>query len=78
VGVSAHKESELVAALSGMAGGPVPDAMTLAALVENKEVEKFDSFLGDDLLTLAWARDRIDAEGLPALATGLLKSLAPA
>jgi ATP-dependent Lhr-like helicase len=78
VSVSAHKESELVAALSGMAAGPAPDAMALAALVENKEVEKFDSFLGDDLLTLAWARDRIDAEGLPVLATGLLTSLAPA
>ncbi len=78
VSVSAHKESELVAALSALARGPVPDAMALAPLVNNKEIEKFDPFLGDDLLTLAWARDRIDAAGLPTLAAGLLACLAPA
>ncbi len=49
--------------------------MALAALTENKEIEKFDSFLGDELLTLAWSRDRIDSDGLPALAVGLLASL---
>ena len=78
VGVSADKESALVATLSGLASGPPPKAMALAALVENKEIEKFDSFLGDELLTLAWARDRIDSEGLPALAAGLLASFVPA
>jgi hypothetical protein len=51
------------------------EAMALAALTENKEIEKFDSFLGDELLTLAWSRDRIDSDGLPALAVGLLASL---
>jgi ATP-dependent Lhr-like helicase len=76
VSVSAHKESELVAALSALARGPAPDAMALAALVNNKEIEKFDAFLGDELLTLAWARDRIDAAGLPTLAAGLLACLA--
>jgi ATP-dependent Lhr-like helicase len=75
VGVSADKESLLVATLSKFSNGSAPDAMALAALVENKEVEKFDSFLGGDLLNLAWARDRIDVESLPAMAAGLLTSL---
>jgi len=75
VGVSADKEAALVAALTGLVNGPPPDAAALAALVENKEVEKFDAFLGDELLTLAWANDRIDADGLPALAARLLASV---
>lgn len=78
VGVSAEKESALVSKLSSLESGPPPDAVTLATLVENKEVEKFDSFLGDELLTLSWARDRIDTDCLPAVAAGLLASLVPA
>ena len=78
VGVSADREAALAAVLSNLANGPPPDASALATLVENKEVEKFDAFLGDELLTLAWAKDRIDAEGLPGLAARLLASLAPA
>jgi ATP-dependent Lhr-like helicase len=75
IGVPVAKETALVAALSGVANGPPPDATALAALVENKEVEKFDAFLGDELLTLAWANDRIDADGLPTSAAKLLASL---
>jgi len=78
VGISVDHENALVATLSDLASGPSPDAMALAALVKNKEIEKFDHFLGDELLTLSWARDRIHADGLPALAAGLLASLARA
>lgn len=78
VGVSAEKESALVSKLSSLESGPPPDAVTLATLVENNEVEKFDQFLGDELLTLSWARDRIDTDCLPAVAAGLLASLVPA
>lgn len=78
LGVSADRKSDLVAALSCLASGPHPEALALSALVDNKEIEKFDPFLGDELLSLSWARDRIDADGLSALAAGLLASLAPA
>lgn len=77
VAVSGVKEDALVATLSRLADGVPPDPLDLAALVENKEIEKFDSFLGDELLTLAWARDRIDAEDLPGMASQLLTALRP-
>jgi len=72
VAVSADKESALVETLTGLAGRAPPDALELAELVENKEMEKFDPFLGEELLTIAWARDRIDVEGLPDMALRLL------
>ena len=76
VAVSADKEAGLVETLSALAGGTPLDALELARLVENKEIEKFDAYLGDELLALAWARDRIDVENLPAMASILLSGLA--
>ena len=76
IAVSAEHPEELVAALTTLAAGPPPEAMALAALVENKEIEKFDYLLGDELLTSAWARDRIDTEGIPEMAAALLASFA--
>jgi ATP-dependent Lhr-like helicase len=75
IGVDAKHEGALVSTLSSLAAGPPPDAVELANLVKNKIVEKFDAFLGDDLLQLAWARDRLDVACLPALASNLLASL---
>lgn len=75
VGIAAEKENALVSALGAMAGAMPPDAVELATLVQNKEIEKFDCFLGDELLTLAWARDRLDTVELPNLASKLLASL---
>ncbi len=74
VGVSAGKLEALVSILSALAVA-TPDALELANEVKNKVVEKFDSFLGDELLDLASAHDRIDVAGLPALAARLLGSL---
>ena len=78
VTVSADKEAALVRTLTRLAGGTPPDALELAALVENKEIEKFDAFLGDELLNLAWARDRIDVVGLPIIASQMLAEFARA
>ena len=75
VGVGSEHEGALVRALSSLVVGPQPDAVELAKLVENKSVEKFDGFLGDELLQLAWARDRLDVASLPSLASKLLASL---
>ena len=75
VSVPAEKETALAEALSALARGDVPAPLDLARMVRNRETEKFDAFLGDELLMLAWARDRIDAEGLPETAARLLASL---
>jgi ATP-dependent Lhr-like helicase len=75
VSIEGGKEKELVSTLTTLAGAPPPDAIELAQLVKNKEIEKFDSFLGEKLLTLAWARDRLDTAFLPTLAAELLASL---
>jgi ATP-dependent Lhr-like helicase len=71
VSVPADRELALAAELKRLASEPLPNALELARLVENKVVEKFDMFLGDDLLNLAWARDRLDVDSLPALAAKL-------
>jgi hypothetical protein len=63
-----------VNSLATLAAVP-PSALELADAIKNKVIEKFDPFLGDELLDLACARDRLDTTGLPALASELLRSL---
>ncbi|MGC4191299.1 MAG: DEAD/DEAH box helicase [Thermomicrobiales bacterium] len=46
-----------------MAGSAMPDAEELAAGVTVKEKEKFDQFLGDDLLTAGYAARDLDLPG---------------
>jgi len=75
VGIAADKKNELISALVAIAGAPPPNAIELAALVKNKEIEKFDFFLGEELLTLARAQDHLDTSSLPTLASELLASL---
>ena len=71
IGIPAAQETALAAELKRLRSDPPPEALSLATLVENKTVEKFDTFLSDDLLNLAWARDRLDARNLPAIASEL-------
>jgi ATP-dependent helicase Lhr and Lhr-like helicase len=73
--VAAEREATLIRELERLAAEPPPDSLELAALVENKAGKKFDMFLGDDLLTMAWARDRLDVAGVPKLAASIFTSL---
>ena len=75
VGVGVEHKDKLVKALSALTNGAVPSALELAEMVKNKTVEKFDMFLGDELLDQAWAHDRLDVSSLPGIAAELLKSL---
>ena len=75
IGIGAEHAESLKNTLGSLAAGAPPDAVELAKLVQNKIVEKFDTFLGDDLLEVAWAHDRLDVASLPGLASGLLASL---
>jgi ATP-dependent Lhr-like helicase len=74
VGVPAGQQDALIKTLSALTVSP-PNALELAEMVQNKITEKFDHFLGNELLDLASARDRLDVTGLPALASDLLRSL---
>jgi ATP-dependent Lhr-like helicase len=77
LGVPVENERELVSILTLTAGAPPPDGIDLAKLVKNKVIEKFDSFLGEELLTLTWASDRLEPSSLPKSAFELLRSLRP-
>jgi len=48
--------------LRELAGSPLPDPIELAEQVAVKEKEKFDEFLGDDLLTAAYAARDLDLD----------------
>jgi len=60
-------------ALAGFVTGALPSAEKLARAVEDKAVEKFDHLLGDELLTKAYASERIDTMCLPDIAADLLE-----
>jgi ATP-dependent Lhr-like helicase len=75
VGVAASREDALVRELSRLANSPPPDALELAAFVEQNVIEKFDSYLDDELLTLAFASEHLAVEGLPAIAEDLLTKM---
>ena len=75
IGMSVEHRAGLKKALTALAEGQFPSAVELAAMVENKEVEKFDPFLGDELLDQAWAHDRLDVSSLTDVAGHLVRSL---
>lgn len=75
IGVSVEHTVGLEKTLQALANGHVPSAVELAGMVKNKEVEKFDPFLGDELLDEAWAHDRLDVVSLPEIARNLIRSL---
>jgi ATP-dependent Lhr-like helicase len=75
IAVSASREDALARELSRLASSPPPDVLELAAFVEQNVIEKFDVYLGGDLLTLAYASEHLDVEGLPVIAAALRASL---
>lgn len=56
-------------------GGP-PDPMKLAAVVPNKEAEKFDRYLGEDLLNAGYAARSLDPDGAWMVLERVLEELA--
>jgi ATP-dependent Lhr-like helicase len=75
VGVAANRADGLARELERLANGPPPDPLELARHVKQNVIEKFDLYLGADLLTLAFAREHLDVQGLPIIAAELLSSL---
>ena len=75
IGVSVEHKASVEKALKALANGHVPSTLELAKMVKNKEVEKFDPLLGDELLDQVWANDRLDVSSLPDIARNLIRSL---
>ena len=65
-------------ALGRIAALPPPDPARLAAVIENKSQEKYDAWLGEDLLCLTAGRSLLDCAGLPELAGALSAGAADA
>lgn len=73
--VAAKDEDALAACLGHVAGSPPPDPRELAALAGGPQLEKFDRYLGDELLTYAYASEHLDVSDLPGIAFGLVQAL---
>ena len=54
---------ELVAQLTAVLDGPVPDPIELAGMVHNKAAEKFDVYLPETLLDAGYAGRSLDVPG---------------
>lgn len=50
-------------ALQRLAAGPMPNPVVLARAVPNKRAEKYDQFLGEELLSLEYAQRSLDVAG---------------
>lgn len=74
IAVPAKHEERLLAALVEMSNAPPPDPLELARLVPEKQFDKYDCYLGDELLSLSYARERVDAASVPELAARLASS----
>jgi ATP-dependent Lhr-like helicase len=75
IGVAAYRSEALHNELSRLATSSPPDPLELASYVKQNAFEKFDQFLGGDILTFAFARERIDVSNLPKIADELISGL---
>ncbi len=66
---------DLAAELAVLLPGGPPDSLELAAKISNKESEKYDRYLGDDLLNAAYAARSLDPRGAWTILTRLADQL---
>ncbi len=66
---------ELAGELAVLVPGGPPDPVELAALVPNKAVEKYDRYLGDNLLAVGYAARRLDPVGAWAVLDRIVDDL---
>ncbi len=66
---------DLRTALNGIAASPAPDPVALARLVPDKLRAKYDVYLGDDLLSLDWASDNINAARISLMAQDVIHKM---
>jgi len=75
IAVKAEHEERMVASVQRLSEANPPDALKLAALVAEKEREKYDWALGDELLCLGIAA-RLNVAAVPTIAASLRDSFA--
>jgi ATP-dependent Lhr-like helicase len=75
IGAPVAEQQRLRHVLHAIASAPPPDPVSLAALVPDKMRDKFDVFLGEELLRQDWASENIDAARIPALAAFVLQGM---
>ena len=69
-------ERETMDALLRMALDPIPDPVALAARIQNKESEKYDGLLGEELMNAEYASRKLDVNGARTLVEKLLSDAA--
>ena len=57
------QNQDVQAQLRELRDGPPPSPLTLASGVQNKQSEKYDEYLDEELLSLDWASRRLDTHG---------------
>jgi ATP-dependent Lhr-like helicase len=63
--------ARLLEILGRLAAGPAPDPVAIAATVRAKQHDKYDRYLGEGLLNLAYAARALDVPGAWACMTEL-------
>lgn len=66
IAIAVHNSSleDVQACLNEFLKAGLPDVYQLAKAVANKTCEKYDQFIGDELLSIDYAESRFDAEGV--------------
>lgn len=69
---AACSKQELISALTSVCAGPAPSTVELASEIPNKESAKYDSYLGDELLSVDYAYRVFELEETIAYAQELV------
>lgn len=67
-------EPETMEALVRIASDPIPDPIALAARIKNKQAEKYDGLLGEQLMNAEYAARKLDVKGARNLVERLLSA----
>lgn len=66
--------AQLLDTIIGLAAGPSPDPVAIAATVRAKHRDKYDRYLSEDLLDVGYAARALDVPGTWAFLTGLAQA----
>ena len=68
IGIAAIRQDALIVELKRIAEGHIPTTIELAALVDQKVIEKFDGFFDEKLLNISYENEHIDTIYLEQIA----------
>lgn len=76
IGIAAARQDTLIVELRRIAEGNIPTTIELAALVEQKFIEKYDGYMDDFLLNISYGNEHIDINKLANLSIEILALIA--